>query len=227
MERFEEFLKNVKKIEIKDEEFKEELKKRLFELYDKRKERARKLFYKKVFSFATIIILIILPTIFIYKNLSLRNKALFKPPETFKTMNQIYDEEINKIISNDEIEKVEIDKNGTLIKKFKSGIIVFEKDGNFEKLIYNENFLKENNIDLNEIEQKEETFKIIDRNLIDKILNVLKKDQRFEFINENNLSLIKIIKDNLFFIKVLGNRGFWIIILDLEVNKIQFFVYPS
>ncbi|MCX8095572.1 MAG: hypothetical protein N3D74_05245 [Caldisericia bacterium] len=226
MERFDEFLESVKKVEIEDEEFKRGLKKKLLDLYDKRKEIERAFFYRKAVSFAVIILLIIIPSIFIYKNIYLRKSALIQKPELFRTMNVVYEEEINKIILNDEIESTEIKNDGTTIKKYKSGVIISEKEGNFQKILFNENFLKENYIDLEKVLKSAENLKTFDKILINKILNIFKEDIRFEFINENNIESTINIKDNLYLIKVLGNRGYWIIILDIVQNKILYFIYP-
>lgn len=226
MERFEDFLESVKKVEIEDEEFKKELKEKLFELYDKRKKRAKVVFYKRVLSFAIIILLIFIPSIFIFKNVSIKKTALEQKPELFRTFNQIYEDEINKIAINDEIEFIETKNDGTTIKRYKSGLIIYEKDGIFEKIIFNERFLKENEIDLDRIIKSQDSKKEIDEGLINKILNIFKKDNRFEFIEEDKIEYIENIKDNIFLIKVLGNKGYWIIILDLSQNKILFFAYP-
>lgn len=226
MERFEDFLESIKKVEIEDEEFKKELKEKLFELYDKRKKRTKVIVYKRVLSFAIIILLIFIPSIFIFKNVSIKKTALEQKPELFRIFNQIYEDEINKILLNDEVEFIEIKNDGTTIKRYKSELIVYEKDGIFKKIIFNEKFLKENEIDLDKIIKTQDSKKELDEDLINKILNIFKKDERLEFIKKDKIESIENIKDNIFFIKILGNKGYWIIILDINQNKILFFAYP-
>lgn len=225
MERFEDFLENVKKVEIEDEEFKKELKNKLFELYDKRKKKAKLLFYKRALSFAIIILLLLLPSILLFKDISIKKTALEQKPELFRSLNQIYEDEISKIILNDEIESIDTE-NEIVIKKYKSGVIIFEKQGIFEKIIFNENFLKENEIDLDNIIKLQDSKKELDEILINKILNIFKKDERFIFIEKSKIDYVEKIKENIFLVKVLGNKGYWIIILDLSQNKILFFAYP-
>ncbi len=228
MERFEELLEKTKKVEIEDEEFKESLKRKLFELYDKRFEKRRTLLLKRILSFALIILVVLIPTILFYKNITIIKKEALKQPNlVYRNLVSTYGDKINKFIENDEV-IYEKEENGIITKKYKSGVKIIEKDGEFIKILYNEEFLEENNINIeNYIDKSLKIFQNIEKDFLNKIVNIIKLDKRFDFVNEQNIEYIENIKENLYFIKIKDEKGGWALILDLNENKIKFFSYPN
>ncbi|MBC7195089.1 MAG: hypothetical protein H5U37_05480, partial [Caldisericia bacterium] len=216
-----------KKVEIEDEEFKEELKRKLFELYDKRFERRRAIFLKRAISFAIIILIVLIPSILFYKNITFQKRQMVKETNTpYRNMVSNYEEIINKFVENDEI-IYEKEENNVITKKYKSGLIIIEKDGEFSKLSYNEEFLKENNIDIEYyINKSIGVFQNLKKEFLDKIISAIKTDKRFDFVNEQNIEYIENVKENLYLIKIKVEKGYLILILDLNENKIKFFSYP-
>ncbi|MGB9843212.1 MAG: hypothetical protein ACPLN1_02555 [Caldisericia bacterium] len=229
MERFEELLEKTKKVEIEDEEFKESLKKKLFELYDKRFEKRKVYIIKRALSFALIILIVLIPSILFYKNITLQKKEALREPKpnlVYRNLVSPDEETINKFIENDEV-IFQNEENGVVTKKYKSGVVIIEKDNEFLKILYNEEFLKENNISIDDyITKSFGVFQNIEKDFLDKIINIIRLDKRFDFINEQNIEYIENIKDSLYLIKVKDERGYWFLILDLNENKIKFFSYP-
>ena len=86
-------------------------------------------------------------------------------------------------------------ENDRLIKIYKSSVKVYEKDGNFEKIISGEQNLEEHNIDskdLVDLIKKENTKSLtLNSNNIDKVLERVKKQyQGYESHNLDGLSII-------------------------------------
>jgi|GEM_PF-2289960 len=228
MEKFDEFLDSIKKVEIEDEEFKKELKNKLYSIYDKRKALKKRSFIFKSLSYAVVILLILLPIFFIL-NKTFIKKQTGENSYLVRTLKSPYEEKILKIVENDEIleEKME---NNELIKIYKSGIKIYEKDGNFVKIISGEENLREYNIDLNDIKKfvGEEGIKnlTLDSNYLNKILEIFKNDKKFDFVEEDKIKNIFNYNENLILTLINSENGDWLFLIDLKVNKIIYFEYP-
>lgn len=228
MEKFDEFLEDIKKPEIEDEEFKKELKDKLFVLYEKRKALKKRKVLLRSLSYSFVILLIIIPTLFIL------NKTSIKSPSDgneylVRNYRSQYGEKILKILENDELleEKME---NDELVKIYKSGVKVYEKDGNFERIISGEENLEEHNInskDLVDLIKKEDLKSLtISSNNIDKVLEIFKNDERFDFVNKDTIKDLINIDESLILISVSENNNYWMFLIDSEINKIIYFEYP-
>ncbi|HPC56451.1 MAG TPA: hypothetical protein PLP10_01205, partial [Caldisericia bacterium] len=140
-----------------------------------------------------------------------------------------YGEKILKILENDELleEKME---NDELVKIYKSGVKVYEKDGNFERIISGEENLEEHNInskDLVDLIKKEDLKSLtISSNNIDKVLEIFKNDERFDFVNKDTIKDLINIDESLILISVSENNNYWMFLIDSEINKIIYFEYP-
>jgi hypothetical protein len=228
MEKFDEFLDSIKKVEIEDEEFKKELKNKLYSIYDKRKALKKRSFIFKSLSYAVVILLILLPIFFIL-NKTFIKKQTGENSYLVRTLKSPYEEKILKIVENDEIleEKME---NNELIKIYKSGIKIYEKDGNFVKIISGEENLREYNIDLNDIKKfvGEEEIKnlTLDSNYLNKILEIFKNDKKFDFVEKDKIKNIFNYNENLILTLINSENGDWLFLIDLKVNKIIYFEYP-
>lgn len=229
MEKFDNFLEDIKKPEIEDEEFKKELKDKLFVLYEKRKALKKRKVLLRSLSYSFVILLIIIPTLFIL------NKTSIKSPSDgneylVRNYRSQYGEKILKILENDELleEKME---NDELVKIYKSGVKVYEKDGNFERIISGEENLEEHNInskDLVDLIKKEDLKSLtISSNNIDKVLEIFKNDERFDFVNKDTIKDLINIDESLILISVSENNNYWMFLIDSEINKIIYFEYPS
>jgi len=228
MEKFDNFLEDIKKPEIEDEEFKKELKDKLFVLYEKRKALKKRKVLLRSLSYSFVILLIIIPTLFIL------NKTSIKSPSDgneylVRNYRSQYGEKILKILENDELleEKME---NDELVKIYKSGVKVYEKDGNFERIISGEENLEEHNInskDLVDLIKKEDLKSLtISSNNIDKVLEIFKNDERFDFVNKDTIKDLINIDESLILISVSENNNYWMFLIDSEINKIIYFEYP-
>jgi len=228
MEKFDNFLEDIKKPEIEDEEFKKELKDKLFVLYEKRKALKKRKVLLRSLSYSFVILLIIIPTLFIL------NKTSIKSPSDgneylVRNYRSQYGEKILKILENDELleEKME---NDELVKIYKSGVKVYEKDGNFERIISGEENLEEHNInskDLVDLIKKEDLKSLtISSNNIDKVLEIFKNDERFDFVNKDTIKDLINIDESLILVSVSENNNYWIFLIDSEINKIIYFEYP-
>lgn len=229
MEKFDNFLEDIKKPEIEDEEFKKELKDKLFVLYEKKKALKKRKVLLRSLSYSFVILLIIIPTLFIL------NKTSIKSPSDgneylVRNYRSQYGEKILKILENDELleEKME---NDELVKIYKSGVKVYEKDGNFERIISGEENLEEHNInskDLVDLIKKEDLKSLtISSNNIDKVLEIFKNDERFDFVNKDTIKDLINIDESLILISVSENNNYWMFLIDSEINKIIYFEYPS
>ncbi|HRT37520.1 MAG TPA: hypothetical protein P5090_04510, partial [Caldisericia bacterium] len=140
-----------------------------------------------------------------------------------------YGEKILKILENDELleEKME---NDELVKIYKSGVKVYEKDGNFERIISGEENLEEHNInskDLVDLIKKEDLKSLtISSNNIDKVLEIFKNDERFDFVNKDTIKDLINIDESLILVSVSENNNYWMFLIDSEINKIIYFEYP-
>lgn len=228
MEKFDNFLEDIKKPEIEDEEFKKELKDKLFVFYEKRKALKKRKVLLRSLSYSFVILLIIIPTLFIL------NKTSIKSPSDgneylVRNYRSQYGEKILKILENDELleEKME---NDELVKIYKSGVKVYEKDGNFERIISGEENLEEHNInskDLVDLIKKEDLKSLtISSNNIDKVLEIFKNDERFDFVNKDTIKDLINIDESLILISVSENNNYWMFLIDSEINKIIYFEYP-
>lgn len=228
MEKFDEFLEDIKKPEIEDEEFKKELKDKLFILYEKRKALKKRKVLLRSLSYSFVILLIIIPTLFILNKLSVQSPS-DENEYLVRNYRSQYEEKILKILENDMLleEKIE---NDELVKIYKSGIKVYEKDGNFEKIISGEQNLEEHNIDskdLVDLINKEKTKSLtINSNNIDKVLEIFKNDERFGFVNRDTIKNLINIDESLILVSVSENNNYWIFLIDSETNKIIYFEYP-
>lgn len=228
MEKFDEFLEDIKKPEIEDEEFKKELKDKLFVLYEKRKALKKRKVLLRSLSYSFVILLIIIPTLFILNKLSVQSPS-DENEYLVRNYRSQYEEKILKILENDMLleEKIE---NDELVKIYKSGIKVYEKDGNFEKIISGEQNLEEHNIDskdLVDLINKEKTKSLtINSNNIDKVLEIFKNDKRFNFVNKDTIKNLINIDESLILVSVSENNNYWIFLIDSETNKIIYFEYP-
>lgn len=228
MEKFDEFLEDIKKPEIEDEEFKKELKDKLFVLYEKRKALKKRKVLLRSLSYSFAILLIIIPTLFILNKLSVQSPS-DENEYLVRNYRSQYEEKILKILENDMLleEKIE---NDELVKIYKSGIKVYEKDGNFEKIISGEQNLEEHNInskDLVDLINKENTKSLtINSNNIDKVLEIFKNDKRFNFVNKDTIKNLINIDESLILVSVSENNNYWIFLIDSETNKIIYFEYP-
>jgi len=228
MEKFDEFLEDIKKPEIEDEEFKKELKDKLFVLYEKRKALKKRKVLLRSLSYSFVILLIIIPTLFILNKLSVQSPS-DENEYLVRNYRSQYEEKILKILENDMLleEKIE---NDELVKIYKSGIKVYEKDGNFEKIISGEQNLEEHNInskDLVDLINKENTKSLtINSNNIDKVLEIFKNDKRFNFVNKDTIKNLINIDESLILVSVSENNNYWIFLIDSETNKIIYFEYP-
>ncbi len=228
MEKFDEFLEDIKKPEIEDEEFKKELKDKLFVLYEKRKALKKRKVLLRSLSYSFVILLIIIPTLFILNKLSVQSPS-DENEYLVRNYRSQYEEKILKILENDMLleEKVE---NDELVKIYKSGIKVYEKDGNFEKIISGEQNLEEHNInskDLVDLINKENTKSLtINSNNIYKVLEIFKNDKRFNFVNKDTIKNLINIDESLILVSVSENNNYWIFLIDSETNKIIYFEYP-
>lgn len=228
MEKFDEFLDSIKKVEIEDEEFKKELKNKLYSIYDKRKALKKRTFIFKSLSYAVVILLILLPIFFIL-NKTFIKKQTGENSYLVRTLKSPYEEKILKIVENDEILEEKMEDN-ELIKIYKSGIKIYEKDGNFVKIISGEENLREYNIDLNDIKKfvGEEEIKnlTLDSNYLNKILEIFKNDKKFDFVEKDKIKNIFNYNENLILTLVNSENGDWLFLIDLKVNKIIYFEYP-
>jgi len=228
MEKFDEFLDSIKKVEIEDEEFKKELKNKLYSIYDKRKALKKRTFIFKSLSYAVVILLIFLPIFFIL-NKTFIKKQTGENSYLVRTLKSPYEEKILKIVENDEILEEKMEDN-ELIKIYKSGIKIYEKDGNFVKIISGEENLREYNIDLNDIKKfvGEEEIKnlTLDSNYLNKILEIFKNDKKFDFVEKDKIKNIFNYNENLILTLVNSENGDWLFLIDLKVNKIIYFEYP-
>lgn len=228
MEKFDEFLEDIKKPEIEDEEFKKELKDKLFVLYEKRKALKKRKVLLRSLSYSFVILLIIIPTLFILNKLSVQSPS-DENEYLVRNYRSQYEEKILKILENDMLleEKIE---NDELVKIYKSGIKVYEKDGNFEKIISGEQNLEEHNInskDLVDLINEENTKSLtINSNNIDKVLEIFKNDKRFNFVNKDTIKNLINIDESLILVSVSENNNYWIFLIDSETNKIIYFEYP-
>lgn len=228
MEKFDEFIDSVKKVEIEDEEFKKELKKKLYNIYDKRKALKKRFIVLRSLSYAIIIILIFIP-IFIFLNNTFLNKPKQENIFLVKTIDRAYDEKILKILENDEIiqDKIEEEK---LIKVYKSGVKIYEKDGLFEKITFGEEKLKEYRIDLNDIRNLRSNIDkknlIFDSIYIDDVVKIFKGDNRFDFIEKDMIKNLFNYKDGLILSLLSLESGDWLFLIDLKTNRIVYFEYP-
>lgn len=228
MEKFDEFLEDIKKPEIEDEEFKKELKDKLFVLYEKRKALKKRKVLLRSLSYSFAILLIIIPTLFILNKLSVQSPS-DENEYLVRNYRSQYEEKILKILENDMLleEKIE---NDELVKIYKSGIKVYEKDGNFEKIISGEQNLEEHNInskDLVDLINEENTKSLtINSNNIDKVLEIFKNDERFGFVNRDTIKNLINIDESLILVSVSENNNYWIFLIDSETNKIIYFEYP-
>lgn len=228
MEKFDEFLEDIKKPEIEDEEFKKELKDKLFVLYEKRKALKKRKVLLRSLSYSFVILLIIIPTLFILNKLSVQSPS-DENEYLVRNYRSQYEEKILKILENDMLleEKIE---NDELVKIYKSGIKVYEKDGNFKKIISGEQNLEEHNInskDLVDLINKENTKSLtINSNNIDKVLEIFKNDKRFNFVNKDTIKNLINIDESLILVSVSENNNYWIFLIDSETNKIIYFEYP-
>lgn len=225
MERFEEFIEDVKKVEIEEEEFKKELKKKLFELYDKKRALRKRRIIINLLSFATIVLIIIIPSIVIINrtlNKQIKNQTLLR------SLQLNYDINVKKIIEGDELIEEKEEENYT-VKIYKSGIKVYEKEGNFVKIESDDEILKALNINLDELlkETKDEV-KILEKPDSD-LENVIKKissNEKYNFLKIENLIFSKSIDNNLIITIFKYDLGNWLLIIDKEKNSIVFFQYP-
>ncbi|HQP00111.1 MAG TPA: hypothetical protein PL042_05820 [Caldisericia bacterium] len=228
MEKFDEFLEDIKKPEIEDEEFKKELKDKLFVLYEKRKALKKRKVLLRSLSYSFVILLIIIPTLFILNKLSVQSPS-DENEYLVRNIKSQYEEKILKILENDMLleEKLENDR---LIKIYKSSVKVYEKDGNFEKIISGEQNLEEHNIDskdLVDLIKKENTKSLtLNSNNIDKVLEIFKNDERFGFVNRDTIKNLINIDESLILVSVSENNNYWIFLIDSETNKIIYFEYP-
>jgi len=228
MEKFDEFLEDIKKPEIEDEEFKKELKDKLFVLYEKRKALKKRKVLLRSLSYSFVILLIIIPTLFILNKLSVQSPS-DENEYLVRNYRSQYEEKILKILENDMLleEKIE---NDELVKIYKSGIKVYEKDGNFKKIISGEQNLEEHNInskDLVDLINEENTKSLtINSNNIDKVLEIFKNDERFGFVNRDTIKNLINIDESLILVSVSENNNYWIFLIDSETNKIIYFEYP-
>lgn len=228
MEKFDEFLEDIKKPEIEDEEFKKELKDKLFVLYEKRKALKKRKVLLRSLSYSFVILLIIIPTLFILNKLSVQSPS-DENEYLVRNYRSQYEEKILKILENDMLleEKIE---NDELVKIYKSGIKVYEKDGNFKKIISGEQNLEEHNInskDLVDLINEENTKSLtINSNNIDKVLEIFKNDKRFNFVNKDTIKNLINIDESLILVSVSENNNYWIFLIDSETNKIIYFEYP-
>jgi len=228
MEKFDEFLEDIKKPEIEDEEFKKELKDKLFVLYEKRKALKKRKVLLRSLSYSFAILLIIIPTLFILNKLSVQSPS-DENEYLVRNIKSQYEEKILKILENDMLleEKIE---NDELVKIYKSGIKVYEKDGNFKKIISGEQNLEEHNInskDLVDLINEENTKSLtINSNNIDKVLEIFKNDERFGFVNRDTIKNLINIDESLILVSVSENNNYWIFLIDSETNKIIYFEYP-
>lgn len=228
MEKFDEFLEDIKKPEIEDEEFKKELKDKLFVLYEKRKALKKRKVLLRSLSYSFVILLIIIPTLFILNKLSVQSPS-DENEYLVRNYRSQYEEKILKILENDMLleEKIE---NDELVKIYKSGIKVYEKDGNFKKIISGEQNLEEHNInskDLVDLINEENTKSLtINSNNIYKVLEIFKNDKRFNFVNKDTIKNLINIDESLILVSVSENNNYWIFLIDSETNKIIYFEYP-
>lgn len=228
MEKFDEFLEDIKKPEIEDEEFKKELKNKLFVLYEKRKTLKKRRVLLRSLSYSIVILLIIIPTLFILNKISIQYPS-DENEYLVRNYRSQYGEKILKILENDELleEKME---NDELVKIYKSGVKVYEKDGNFERIISGEENLEEHNIDSKDLVDliKKEDLKslTISSNNIDKVLEIFKNDERFDFVNKDTIKDLINIDESLILVSVSENNNYWMFLIDSEINKIIYFEYP-
>lgn len=228
MEKFNEFLDSIKKVEIEDEEFKKELKKRLYDIYDKRSSLKKRSFVLKSLSYAVIILLIIIPIFFVL-NKTFTNKQKEKNIFLTETINRAYDEKILIILENDEIiqEKTE---GENLIRIYKSGTKIYEKDGSFEKITFGEDKLEEYKINLNDI--KSLAINIDNNSLksnsiyINNIIQIFSSNSRFNFIEKDMIKNLIKYNDNLILSLVYLENRDWLFLIDLKLSKIVYFEYP-
>jgi len=228
MEKFDEFLEDIKKPEIEDEEFKKELKDKLFVLYEKRKALKKRKVLLRSLSYSFVILLIIIPTLFILNKISIKSPT-DENGYLLRNIKSQYEEKILKILENDMLleEKME---NDELVKIYKSGVKVYEKDGNFERIISGEENLEEHNIDSKDLVDliKKEDLKslTISSNNIDKVLEIFKNDERFDFVNKDTIKDLINIDESLILVSVSENNNYWMFLIDSEINKIIYFEYP-
>lgn len=229
MEKFDKFLDNIKKVEIEDEEFKKELKKRLYSLYDKRKALKNRTFVLKSLSYAVVILLIFLPIFFIL-NKTFIKKQTEENSYLVRTLKSPYEEKILKIVENEEILEEKMEDDELIIKIYKSGIKIYERDGNFEKITSNEEDLREYNIDLNDIKKFISEGEIknltLDSNYFNRVLEIFKNDKKFDFIEKDKIKNIINCNENLILILVNGENGDWLFLINLKINRIIYFEYP-
>jgi len=121
-------------------------------------------------------------------------------------------------------------ENDELVKIYKSGVKVYEKDGNFERIISGEENLEEHNInskDLVDLIKKEDLKSLtISSNNIDKVLEIFKNDERFDFVNKDTIKDLINIDESLILVSVSENNNYWMFLIDSEINKIIYFEYP-
>lgn len=229
MKRFDDFLDNVKKVNIEDEEFKRELKNKLFILYDKRKALKKRSLIIKSLSYAVVILLVVIPTFFIL-NKTFIQKPTVEDAYLVRTMKSSYEEIISKIIENDEILEEKLEDDGRLIKIYKSGIKIYEKDGNFEKILLGEENLIKYNIDpeylINSFKNQGKESLTLDLKELNEIIKIFKTEQIFNFVNKDTIKNIININESLVIIKSNGERGDWIFLIDQKINRIIYFEYP-
>lgn len=228
MEKFNEFLDNIKKVEIEDEEFKKELKKKLYSIYDKRNALKKRSFALRSLSYAVIILIIIIPIFFVL-NKTFINKPKQENLFLEKTLTRAYDEKLLKILENDEIIQEKLEEEN-LIKYYKSGVKIYEKDGLFQKITFGEEKLKEYKVDLNDVRNliisiDQENLKF-DSIYISNILQIFKNDNRFDFIEKDMIKNLIKYNDNLILSLVYLENGDWLFLIDLKINKIVYFEYP-
>lgn len=229
MKRFDDFLDNVKKVNIEDEEFKRELKNKLFILYDKRKALKKRSLIIKSLSYAVVILLVVIPTFFIL-NKTFIQKPTVEDAYLVRTMKSSYEEIISKIIENDEILEEKLEDDGRLIKIYKSGIKIYEKDGNFEKILLGEENLIKYNIDpeylINSFKNQGKESLTLDLKELNEIIKIFKTEQIFNFVNKDTIKNIININESLVIIKSNGEKGDWIFLIDQKINRIIYFEYP-
>jgi len=229
MKRFDDFLDNVKKVNIEDEEFKRELKNKLFILYDKRKALKKRSLIIKSLSYAVVVLLIVIPTFFIL-NKTFIQKPTVEDAYLVRTMKSSYEEIISKIIEKDEILEEKLEDDGRLIKIYKSGIKIYEKDGNFEKILLGEENLIKYNIDpeylINSFKNQGKESLTLDLKELNEIIKIFKTEQIFNFVNKDTIKNIININESLVIIKSNGEKGDWIFLIDQKINRIIYFEYP-
>lgn len=228
MEKFDEFLESVKKIEIEDEEFKKELKEKLFTLYEKRKTLRRRKILLRTLSFATLIFIIIIPTIYILNKIYIVKPSM-KNLYVVRDISNLYETQVSKIIENDEIVEEKFENN-EFVRIYKSGIKIYEKDGVFVKIVSDEEILKNYNLNLSDLEKiKDKLFEleVLDSETTQKVLEILNKNEKFNFVNNENLIKLKKLNNNLVLNLVKGEKGNWLLLIDIYKNQIIFFSYPE